>query len=204
MIAAFRRPIAALMTQEVGIAAEEMPNEAEGGGDNPMGDVIADAMLAATRKAGSVAAFVNAGGVRAGIEPGPITYGTAISVEPFGNTLVTLDLSGAELQKALDEGIGSGGQLIPSDGTSYSIDKSAPSGSRVKDVVVASQPVDPAKIYRVTFLNFTSNGGDAHVTLKSASGARTDTGLIDVDSLIDYIKGHTPLKPESTKRIRVQ
>jgi len=202
MIAAFRKPINSLMTQQIGAAGVALPKEGEGGSEGPMGDVIADGMLAATQKAGSVAAFVNSGGVRGGLEPGVITYGNAISIEPFGNTLVTLDLTGAELQAALDEGVGTGGELIPSAGTSYVIDRSAAKGSRVSGVMVAGDRLDPAKTYRVTFLNFTSNGGDAHVVLKEAKGARTDTGLIDVDAFIDYIKAHSPLKPESTKRIR--
>jgi len=202
MVAAFKRPIQALQTQAIGETTDALPKE--GSGDNPMGDVIADGMLEATAKAGSVAAFVNSGGVRGGLEPGTITYGEAISIEPFGNTLVTLDLTGAELQAAIDEGIGTGGQLIPSDGTSYTVNKSAAPGSRVSEVMVAGQPLDPAKTYRITFLNFTANGGDAHVVLKNAKGARTDTGLIDLDALIDHIKKHTPLKAPAGSRIKVQ
>ena len=202
MIAAFRKPIEALQTQAIGQAATALPKE--GSGDSPMGDVIADGMLEATAKAGSVAAFVNSGGVRGGLEPGKITYGNAISIEPFGNTLVTLELSGAELQAALDEGVGTGGQLIPSGGTSYTINKTATPGSRISNLVVAGQPLDPAKTYRVTFLNFTANGGDAHLVLKNAKGARTDTGLIDLDAFIDTIKRHSPLSPPAAGRIKVE
>lgn len=196
MVAAFKKPIASLMNQPIGEASQGIPNE-HTGGDSPMADVIADAMLAATKKAGSVAAFVNAGGVRGGLEPGRITYGNAISIEPFGNTLVILDLSGAELKAALEEGIGTGGELIASDGTGYTV-----SGKGVSEIVVAGEPLDQAKTYRVTFLNFTANGGDAHVVLKSAKGQRVDTGLIDLDAFIDYIKSHSPLSPVSTNRIR--
>ena len=203
MVAAFRKPIESLMSQPLGEAAIALPNDKSGGGDSPMADVIADGMLAATLKAGSVAAFVNSGGVRGALEPGKITYGNAISIEPFGNTLVTLDLSGAELKAGLDEGVGTGGQLIPSNGTTYSIDRSAAPGARIANVTIAGEPLDSAKIYRVTFLNFTASGGDAHMVLKNAKGARTDTGLIDLDSFTDYIKSHSPLRPESTNRIRV-
>ncbi len=169
-----------------------------------MADVIADGMLAATAKDGAVVAFVNSGGVRGGLEPGKVTNGELISIEPFGTTLVALDLSGAELKAAIEEGVSTGGELIPSRGSSYTVDKSQPSGSRIFDVMIAGAPLDPAKIYRVTFLNFTSNGGDAHVVLKNATGTRTDTGLIDLDALIDYVKAHNPLVVEEPGRIKTK
>jgi len=204
MIAAFRRPIAAMEGQTVGEASVALPKEALGSGDGLMGDVISDGMLAATSKNGAVVAYVNSGGVRGGLEPGKVTYGELISIEPFGNTLVTLDLTGAELQASLEEGVGTGGLLIPSNGSSYSVDRSQSAGSRVSEVVVAGAPLDPNKTYRVTFLNFTENGGDSHVVLKNAKGARTDTGLIDLDALIDYVKANSPLAPASPARIKIR
>jgi 5'-nucleotidase len=168
-----------------------------------MADVIADAMLEATKKQGAVAAFVNAGGVRSGLEAGPITYGQAISVQPFTNTLVVLELTGSELKKALEEGCEHrGGFLEPSVGTSYRVDFTQPFDSRVSNIVVAGAALDPAKTYPITFLNFTANGGDSHDALKSCSGKRTDTGLIDIDALVDFIKAHTPLKVMPQGRIQ--
>jgi len=204
MISALKRPIEALAAQVVGETTEALPKDKEGGEDSLMADVIADDMLAATEKNGSVAAFINTGGVRGGLEPGKITYGELISIEPFGNTLVALDLTGTELQAALEEGVGNGGELIPSSGSSYSIDRNRAVGSRVSDVIIAGMPLDPAKTYRVTFLNFTANGGDTHDVLKNSKGARTDTGLIDLDALIDYVKSHNPLIPAAPGRIKVK
>ncbi len=202
MVASFKKPILALESKPVGKASVEIPKESASGGDSAMADVIADAMLAATAKMGAQAAFINSGGVRGGLEPGNITYGNLLSIEPFGNTLVVLDLSGAELTAAIEEGIGTGGQLNPSSGTSYTFDKSQPAGSRVTDIVVAGSPLDPTKTYHVTLLNFTANGGDAHAILKAAAGKRLETGLIDLDGLIDYVKANSPLKPSSSDRVR--
>ena len=203
MIAAFKRPITALEGQPVGVTNIGLSKEALGSGDSPMADIIADGMQAATAKAGAEVAFVNSGGVRGGLEPGKITYGNLISIEPFGNTLVVLDLSGAELKAALEEGVGTGGQLNPSEGSGYSIERSKPQGSRVAEVVISGKPLDLAKIYHVTFLNFTANGGDAHNVLKGAIGKRIDTGLIDLDALIDYVKSHSPLILSSGNRIKL-
>jgi 5'-nucleotidase len=202
MIAAFKRPIAAMESQPIGQTPAAISKEARDSGDSAMADVIADGMQAATAKSGSVTAFVNSGGVRGGLEPGKITYGELISIEPFGNTLVVLDLSGAELKAALEEGVGTGGELLPSKGSGYRIDSSKPLGARVSDVVVNGIPLDLAQTYRVTFLNFTANGGDAHQVLKDAKGTRIDTGLVDIDALIDYVKAHNPLVVDGPKRIQ--
>jgi len=201
LMAAFEKPISGLKNQAVGEATIAIPKETNGTGESLMGDIIADAMLDATSKAGAVAAFVNSGGVRGGLEAGKITYGEAIAIQPFGNTLQLLDLSGAELKAAIEEGVGTGGELYPSKGTRYKIDRSRPKGAQVIDLSVAGQPVDPAKTYRFTFLNFTANGGDAHDVLKNAKGARTDTGLIDLDALLDYVKRNSPLTPKTEARI---
>jgi 5'-nucleotidase len=200
MIAALRKPIAALQSEVLGSTETGLPRS---GVDNPMAHVITDAMLEATKGQDSVAAFMNAGGVRAGLEQGEITYGQAIAVQPFSNTLVILELSGAELKAALEHGADVGGALLhPSKGTSYRLDGSKPVGQRVSDVVVAGEPLDPAKTYRLTFNSFTAAGGDAHEVLKNAKGARVDTGFLDIDALIAYIKAKSPVNQKAEGRIR--
>lgn len=197
LAAALEKPIMDLQNSKIGTTNGALSKESVNG-ESLMADVIADSMLEVTTDQGSVAAFVNSGGVRASLEQGTITYGQAISVQPFGNTLTVLELSGVELLGAINEGIGSGGELNPSHGTSYRVDRSKPKGEQAADVMVAGQPLDPAKTYRVTFLNFTANGGDAHKILQNAKGARVDTKIVDLDALIAYIKRHSPLdiRPE--------
>ena len=196
MVDAFQKPILALQNAPVG--STKVPLEREkGGGDSVMADVVADAMQAKTASFGSVAAFVNQGGVRSGLDAGRITYGQAITVMPFNNTLTLLDLTGAELQAALLQGARSGGRLLPSAGTSYVVD-----GSGIK-VTVAGQPLDPMKVYRCTFLNFSANGGDSLFILRDAKGRRVDTGLLDIDALVDYLKAHSPLDPGAASRVAI-
>jgi 5'-nucleotidase len=160
-----------------------------------MANLIADAQLEATRHLGSVAAFINSGGVRASIDEGDVTYGEALSVQPFGNTLVVMELTGAELLAVLARG--GGGRLHPSAGTSYSV-----RGDAVSDVVIAGEPLMMGKVYKVTVNNFTAGGGDNHLELKGAKGARTDTGIVDVDALIEFIGRHSPLAPVGEARIK--
>jgi len=205
LYAAFAKPIEAQRKAVVGEAASALTRSNADGGST-MGDVIADAMLAATKKYGAVAAFTNAGGVRSDLEAGPVTYGKLIEVTPFGNSLVVLELTGAELKAAIDHGVSGGGMLYPSAGTSYLYDSTKPAGQRTADIVVGGQPLDPAATYVVTFNSFTAGGGDNHDALKAAKGKRTDTGLVDLDALIDYFKTHNPVeaaKDRRTKRAKI-
>jgi len=198
LVTALQKPLLALAGQELGQALGTLERAPINGyGDSPMSQIIADAMLAEAKKGGAVAAFINSGGVRGTIEAGKITFGAAISVQPFNNTLVLLDLSGQELQAALDQGAQTGGRLLPSEGTTYRI-----VDGKATEVVVGGEALDLSKTYRIALASFTANGGDAHLILKAAKGKRMDTGILDIDCLIAYIKTKTPVTPATTGRIR--
>jgi 5'-nucleotidase len=190
MVRAFLIPIAAVKDKVIGSTAREISRE-----DQTMANLIADAQLEATRHLGSVAAFINAGGVRAAIDAGEVTYGEALSVQPFGNTLVVMEVTGRELALAL--GRGGGGTLHPSAGTSY-----VQRGGVATEILIAGQPLDLAKVYKVTVNNFTAGGGDNHVELKAAAGKRIESGIVDVDALIEHITKRTPLDLQPEVRVR--
>lgn len=192
MAKAFEKPILAIQNAPIGQSSGPIPREPVNE-ESLMADLIADAMEARLRPLGAVVSFINQGGVRSSFEAGKITYGNAATVMPFNNTFTLLDLTGVELKAALEQGVGTGGQLTPSAGFSYKIDRSAPAGSRVSDVTLDGTPIDPAKIYKVGLLGFTASGGDSHFVLRDAKGTRTDTGLLDIDAFVDYIKAHVPL-----------
>lgn len=208
MIAALAKPIEALKSEKIG-RTDVLLGRDGATGESLMGNVIADSMLAKLEKLGAVAAFMNQGGVRAALEPGEITYGLAITVQPFSNTLVLLDLTGAELKAALEWGVsrlpsgGGGGILLPSAGTSYEVDVQKPSGSRVSNVRVAGAPLDESKTYRIVFNSFTAGGGDGHAILRDAKGVRTDTGYVDVDALIEFIQARSPLQNKAEGRLKI-
>ncbi|MFI5166510.1 MAG: bifunctional metallophosphatase/5'-nucleotidase [Thermoanaerobaculales bacterium] len=210
MVAAFERPIAPVRDQVIGHSVKGVattrttPRHVE----NPMANVVADALLAATAKAGSVAAFINPGGIRAAFDPGPITYGQAVTVQPFNNTLVQIDLTGAELKAALEEGMGKlpengSGLLLPSRGTSYVVDVGKPAGDRVVGLKVAGKPVESSAIYRVTVPNFLADGGDAHRLLKNAARYRYDTGIVDIEAFVDFLKTHDPIDGRLEGRVEI-
>ena len=92
---ALAAPLANRVIGRVSVAITRVNDDS---GENAGGNLIADAQLAATRDAGAVAAFMNPGGVRADIAgDGEVTYGDAFSVQPFGNSLVTMTLTGAQI-----------------------------------------------------------------------------------------------------------
>ncbi|WNV77125.1 bifunctional UDP-sugar hydrolase/5'-nucleotidase [Geodermatophilus sp. DSM 44513] len=180
------------------------------GGESPLGNLIADAQLAATdEEAGAVAAFMNPGGVRAdltlassdaGEGEGVVTYGEAFEVQPFNNLLTTLDLTGAQLYALLDQQFAVGRVLAPSDSVRYTV---AADGSAVVpgSLTIGGTVVDTAATYRITVNNFLAGGGDGFTVLTEGTNAVNQPGF-DVDALIAYLSGD-PVAPPATDRITV-
>ena len=161
-----------------------------------LGQLIADAQLAATRQAGAQIALMNPGGVRAALVPrdgGALTFGDIYATQPFGNTLVTQTLTGAELRLAIEQSLASETDprnAIPSGGLSYSYDSRRPVGSRVVSVTFAGQPLDLAASYRVTTSNFLASGGDGYIALKGLREAIP--GGVDIEALEAWLRTTPP------------
>jgi 5'-nucleotidase len=187
--------------------------------ESPLGDVIADAQLAATRANGAVAAFMNPGGVRADITfapspageaPGAVTFGEAFTVQPFGNTLVTLTVTGAQLKTMLEQqwALASGAEktnlLQVSEGFTYAADTTKPIGSRVDpaSIKIAGKTVDPASSFRITVNAFLADGGDGFAVLKEGT-ARTPGGL-DLDALLAHFAQQKKIAPPNGPRVVIR
>jgi 5'-nucleotidase len=167
-------------------------------GESPLGDLIADAALAATRAQGVQVAFMNPGGIRKDLEVGDkgvVSFGQAQAVLPFGNTLVVMDLRGAELRATLEQQWdrpGGGRYMLQvSHSLSYAWDSTRPVGQRLVpgSLKVNGVPVDDAKTYRVAANNFLADGGDNFPALAKGVN-RSDTQMRDLDALIAYMKQH--------------
>ncbi|MCM0673744.1 bifunctional metallophosphatase/5'-nucleotidase [Micromonospora phytophila] len=180
-------------------------------GESPLGNMIADAQLAATDdEQGAVAAFMNPGGVRADLDAGPVTYEEAFTVQPFANNLVTLDLTGAQLYCLLEQQFVTGRTLYPSSTVGYVVDPAgttgttadACAGTRVVrgSLTLGGVAVDPAGTYRVTVNNFLSGGGDGFTVLKG--GTNPVTGMIDLDAFVAYLTAKSPVSAPALDRIR--
>ncbi|MCO1596812.1 bifunctional metallophosphatase/5'-nucleotidase [Micromonospora sp. RHAY321] len=186
----------------------QVPNSC---GESPLGNLIADAQLAATDdEQNAVAALMNPGGVRAGLDAGPVTYGEAFTVQPFANNLVTLDLTGAQLYCVLEQQFVTGRTLYPSSTLRYVVDLNGTTataadpcaGTRVVrgSLTIGGTAVDPAATYRITVNNFLAGGGDGFSAL--TAGTNLVTGMIDLDAFVAYLTAQSPVSAPTLDRIR--
>ncbi|XLM19784.1 5'-nucleotidase C-terminal domain-containing protein, partial [Chromobacterium piscinae] len=117
---------------------------------------------------GAVVAFMNPGGIRADLVPaadGSVSYKQIYTVQPFGNTMLTMKLTGEQIDRLLEQQWSDPAQrkmLQVSSGFSYSWSKSAPVGSKVDigSITINGVPIDPKASYTVQVNNFIGGGGD--------------------------------------------
>jgi 5'-nucleotidase len=198
--------VSPLANAVVGSITGPATNSANAAGEMDAGDLIADAQWQATQPAqfgGAQLAFMNAGGVRnpgftATTYPHDVTYGETFTVQPFGNTLVTVTMTAQQIKDVLEQQFtGCNGQpaqrvLQASNGFSFSWSASAAACSKIVDVALNGVPLvtsgtvlNPSSTYRVTINNFLSTGGDNFTVFKSATNALG--GPQDIDALIAYL-----------------
>ncbi len=192
-LAPYRSQLATYRQASVASAAEDLLRGINSG----PGPLAADAMLAAVPRA--QVAILNNGGVRKDLAAGSISVGDVLEVMPFANTLVLLDLSGAELKEALEGDIDFLiSRKYPSPypyvaGLRFTVARHADKGRRVTALVVrddagAYRPLLPDAIYRCVVSNFVAGGGDGFTSIRSTRGFRSDSGIVDSDALRDYLK----------------
>jgi 5'-nucleotidase len=124
---------------------------------------------------------------------GTLTFGDLYAAQPFGNTLVTQSMTGAELKAVLEQGFDAQGPeqvLIPSAGFSFSYNRSKPVGQRIVSMALNGQPIDPAGMYRVTTNSFLAQGGDAFTVFATQRTAQI--GINDLDALELWLQGSEP------------
>jgi 5'-nucleotidase len=159
-------------------------------GDSPLGNYIADAQRVVCK---ADIAFMNPGGIRAGLPKGNVTYGDLYAVHPFGNTITVLTMRGSLIRETLEQqwGPGSGGRpretLLFVSGLKYSYDPNGPYGSRVRDVTLSDgSPLSDDREYLVAVNSFLAGGGDEFTAFTKA--ARRVAGPLDLDVLTEYMK----------------
>jgi 5'-nucleotidase len=182
--------------------------------ESTLSDLVANMyrdQLADPARGGAQIGIQNPGGTRADFAAGDLTLEDAASVLPFANSLFSEDLTGAQLRTVLEQQWqtnpdGSpitGGrpylQLGLSDNVSYTFDASRPLGQRITSVTVDGQALGATTTYRVATNSFLITGGDNFRGFTAGTALR-DSGLIDLDSWVAYVKAHTPLSPSFAKR----
>jgi len=182
-------------------------------GESAAADLIADSMLAATSApelGGAQLALVNGTGVRVDLPGGDVRYDAAFAMMPFGNNLVVMTLTGAQLKAAIEQqyaipirsGFKMPPALAPSTGFTFTIDMSKPAGSRVADMRLDGRPIESSKPYRVTVNNYLASGGDGLSEFTEGTDI-TDKGIIDLDALVAWIApGRAPPTPNRIRFVR--
>jgi 5'-nucleotidase len=201
---------APLANRVIGSIQGDLTRTATPLGESTLGDVIADAQLAATRPdnlGGARLAFMNPGGIRAdmrtgdissgGEAPGEVTYGEAFTVQPFGNSLVTKTMTGAMLRSLLEQQFpGCGGQAVKrilqvSATFRYEQNPDAATcEARIGRMFVDGVEVTPTDSFRVTMNSFLASGGDGFSVFNQ--GTAPLGGAIDIDALVDAFTAAQP------------
>ena len=228
IVAAYSTAAAPLSNQVIATLIADVANTSASSGEIPAGDLIADAQLQATQPMAlgrAQIAFMNPGGIRstgfvkpvAAAYPYNLTYGDAFTVQPFGNSLVTMTLTAQQIKDVLEQQfagclgqVTSGNRIMQiSNGFSYTWSTGGTCGSRIKDVnfvardlaayppldtaavdklVIAGVVQNPTKTYRVTVNSFMATGGDNFTTFASGTGVLG--GAQDIDALVSYLLGY--------------
>lgn len=200
LMAQARKGSDAMINQPVArLAVSVLSRKLNEAGESPMGNVVADAQLTATKSKGAQIAFMNNKGIRGNLETKQdniSTYGQNSTVLPFGNTLVLMTLTGAQIRTLLeqqmwldDESPDGRNVLQVSEGFTYTWDRKRPVGKRVlpETVKLNGVAIDDSTEYRVVANNFIAGGGD-RLPMFTEGKNKLDTGLKDIDVFMQYIK----------------
>ena len=200
----------AVANRVVGSIAGEISRKPKAAGESALGDVIADAQLdaaAGKKDGGAEIAFMNSGGIRSEL-PGDgqrnVTFGELYAVQPFGNRVMVVTMTGEQIRHLLEQqfhGDGSATVLQVSQGFTYEYRRSAGAGEHVVDgsMKLQGRVIQPDQPVRVEASDFLLAGGDGMTRFES--GTNTTSGPLDIDALVAYFKAHSPVGPGTCDRV---
>ncbi|GAA3134577.1 bifunctional metallophosphatase/5'-nucleotidase [Streptosporangium carneum] len=210
--------VAPVANKPIGRITADIVNTASASGESPLGNLIADGQLAATKSGGDAQiALMNPGGVRtslsyagspAGEGDGVVTYGEAFTVQPFNNLVQVITLTGAQLKTVLEQQFTGGPNaqpfnkiLQPSSNLTYTYSRSAAWGSKISDIEIDGVAVTDAQSIRVAVNNFLVGGGDAFAGFKD--GTNLWSGPLDIDAFAAYFAANPSITPPVPDHITV-
>jgi 5'-nucleotidase / UDP-sugar diphosphatase len=204
----YKDPIEEMMTTAVAAAAEDLRR----GNNAGPGPVVADAMLWKTKASGVQIAIQNTGGIRKNINAGKITIADIYELLPFNNTLVIFDIAGKDLAAALEEEVeyqisnGSKSPYLYVSGITFRLDEKSPKRKRVSNLQVRQADggytlLVNEQVYRIVVNSYIADGGDGMAILKKTALKKVDTGFIDAEVMIEYLKELGTVNKPKEKRI---
>ncbi|HLH22656.1 MAG TPA: bifunctional metallophosphatase/5'-nucleotidase [Chloroflexota bacterium] len=186
VVAAAQAQTAPLADRVLGTAPAALLRAPNAAGESALGDLIADAQRAAVP---AEIAFTNPGGIRTDLRAGPVTYADLFAVQPFGNSLVQMTLTGAQIVRLLEQQWQDQPQprVLQIAGLTYAWQPEGPVGARIDpaDVRVGGQPLALDAAYGVVVNSYLAEGGDNFTVLRD--GTDRAGGPQDLDALVDYV-----------------
>lgn len=179
------------------------------GRESTLSNMIAQGYVDSLNKPGRTGGVdigvMNPGGVRAELDGKgeAVTYGEAASIMPFANTVATIDLTGAQFRKVLEQQWQSDSsrpflKLGLSENVTYTYDPKASAGKRITSVMIDGKPLSETKKYTIASNSFLLAGGDNFTTFADGTNPR-DSGLVDQSLFVEWIKDNSPLSPSYAK-----
>jgi 5'-nucleotidase len=187
LVSRAQQKIAPIVERELGVARAPITRELSPAGESALGNLIADAQREAMH---TNFAFMNPGGIRADLNGGAVTWGELFTVQPFGNSLVRMDLTGAQVRTLLEQQWSDAERprLLQVSGLRVTYDPSRPKGQRIVALDVAGVPLDLNALYSVVVNSFMAEGGDGFTVLKE--GTHRVLGPLDIEALTAHVS-HT-------------
>jgi 5'-nucleotidase len=192
LVSHYRRLAAPVRNRVIGLVEADVGRGRAESGGSALGRLVADSQVAVT---GADAAFTHADGIRADLARGRVTYGEAFEIQPFEDRLVTMTLTGAEIDTLLEQQWL--GQPFPrllesSSGLRYTRDPAAPPGQQVEALSLRGRPLERRRSYRITVNSFLADGGNNFPAL--LAGRDRTVGPTDVDALARFFTASSPLR----------
>jgi 5'-nucleotidase len=211
LIGAYDKLAAPIADRQAGVVTQTLSRIPNAAGESVLGDIIADAQLAATTDAktgGAVIAVTNPGGIRTDIahrQDGKVSFADLFASQPFRNQLVTLTLTGRQLKDMLEQQWLDAKRpriLQVSAGFSYAWDATKAFGERVlaDRMALHGKPIEPQADYRVTLNDYLAGGGDGFTVAKQ--GNTRQYGVYDAEALYAYFRANDPIAPRAPSRIQ--
>jgi 5'-nucleotidase len=216
LVAKYKELVKPIESKVIGAVATKQPvlRGNDPSGESPLGNLIADAQVSDATVVSNgvkpVIAFMNPGGIRADLAvntvDGSVTYGSAFTVQPFNNYLVSMDMTGAEIETLLEQQFSGSNAaqnkvLQVSKGFTYTWRSAGADRVDPATIKLNGVTLDPAATYRVVANSFLSDGGDGFGAFATARSKLI--GGLDIDAFATYLTANSPYTPVATDRINV-
>jgi hypothetical protein len=178
------------LTEAIGTVDKEINRTTSAAGESAFGNLIADGMRETMK---TDFAFMNSGGIRNDVPAGKLTYGDLFKVQPFGNVLIKMTLTGSQLREVLNQQWKGQDPKRPRigqvSGLTYTYDDSKPAGEKIGEIKkLDGTLIQDSANYTITVNDFMANGGDKYELLKQ--GTNRVAGPVDLEATIQYVKDH--------------